>query len=99
MKLRTLSHHNNGLMHIITNYPLMYLGDSKASTGFDQAQLFNKYFHSVFTHSSYDSPSPDNLPVPNLTLSTVNITPLDVFQALYISRARLLGLTLLVLLF
>ena len=61
---------------------VMYLGDSKASTGFDQAQLFNKYFHSVFTHSSYDSFSTVNLQVPNLSLSTVNITPLDVFQAL-----------------
>ena len=60
----------------------MYLGDSKACTGFDQTQLFNKYFYSVFTHSSYDSLSTDNLQVPNLSLSTVNITPLDVFQAL-----------------
>ena len=42
---------------------VMYLGDSKASTDFNQAQLFNKYFHSVFTHSSHDFPSLDNLQV------------------------------------
>lgn len=60
----------------------MYLGDAQATTDFDQAQLFNQYFYSVFTHSSYDLPLPDNLPLIDTALSTVNISTLDVFQVL-----------------
>ena len=61
---------------------IMYLDDTQASAGFDQAQLFNQYFHSVFTHSSYGLPSPADLPAAETVLSTINISALDVFQAL-----------------
>ena len=57
-------------------------GDKQASSGFDQAQLFNEFFHSVFTHSSYNLSLADIPPV-GITLSSVNISASDVFQALY----------------
>jgi len=50
---------------------------------FDQPQLFNKFFHSVFTHSSYDLPTSADLLVCNETLSNINISAADVFQALH----------------
>ena len=57
---------------------IMYLDDTQANTSYDRAQLFNQYFHSVFTHSS----SLADLPAIETVLSTINISSLDVFQAL-----------------
>ena len=61
---------------------IMYLDDTQAYTSYDRAQLFNQYFHSVFTHSSYKLPSLADLPAVETVLSTINISSLDVFQAL-----------------
>ena len=60
----------------------MYLDDTQAYISSDRAQLFNQYFHSEFTHSSYKLPSPADLPAVKTVLSTINISSLDVFQAL-----------------
>jgi len=55
----------------------------QASSSFDQAQLFNQFFHFVFTHSSYDLPASADLPVCRETLSNIDISTADVFQALH----------------
>ena len=62
----------------------MYLDDTQAHTSSDRTQLFNQYFHSVyvFTHSSFKLPLPADLPAVETVLSTINISSLDVFQAL-----------------
>ena len=41
-----------------------------------------KYFHSVFTHSTYGLLSPADLPAVETVLSTINTSTLDVFQVL-----------------
>ena len=51
-------------------------------TDLDRVRLFNKYFHSVFTSSSYVLPSLDDLSTPETSLSNVDISISDVFQAL-----------------
>ena len=57
--------------------------NKQASTSFDQAQLFNQFFHSVFTHSSCDFPIPPDPLTNGVTSSNIDISPTDVFQALY----------------
>ena len=52
-----------------------------ASDG-DKANLFNAYFHSVFTKSSYILPHVDMLPSPRSTLSDISISEDDVYSAL-----------------
>ena len=63
--------------------PIMHFDDKQASSSFDQAQLFNQFFHSVFIHSSHDLPSSISLPVSSETLSNINISTADMFQALH----------------
>ena len=55
---------------------------STATYDHEKASLFNAYFHSVFTHSSFVLPPIDDLPTPVLTLSDIFVTELDVFTAL-----------------
>ena len=50
----------------------MYLDDTQAYTSYDLAQLFNQYFHSVFTHSSYKLPSLADLPAVETVLTVVS---------------------------
>ena len=48
----------------------------------NKANLFNSYFHSVFTTSNVKSPNIDSLPnIPN-SLSTINISEAEIFSAL-----------------
>ena len=61
----------------------MHFNDKQASSSFDQAQLFNQLFHSAFTHSSHELPSSISLSVSSKTLSNINISTADVFQALH----------------
>ena len=60
--------------------PIMHFDDKQASSSFDQAQLFNQFFHSVFTHSSHDLPSSISLPVSSEILTNINISTADIFQ-------------------
>ena len=62
---------------------IMHFDDKQASSSFDQAQLFNQFFHSVFTHSSHDPPSSISLPFNRETLSNINISTAVMFQALH----------------
>ena len=52
-----------------------------ASDG-DKANLFNAYFHSVFTKSSYILLHVDMLPSPQSTLSDISISEDDIYSAL-----------------
>ena len=60
----------------------MYLNSIPAITDSEKASIFNQYFHSVFTSSSYVLP-PMTFPTPNATLNNIDITEEDVFDALY----------------
>ena len=46
---------------------------STATYDHEKASLFNAYFHSVFTHSSFVLPLIDDLPTPALTLSDISM--------------------------
>ena len=43
--------------------------------------LFNAFFHSIFTQSSYRIPPSEELPTPTSTLSDIGLSEMDVFQA------------------
>ena len=58
------------------------LDSSTATLDQEKTTLFNTFFHSVFTHSSFNLPSPENLSVPASTISDISISELDVFEAL-----------------
>ena len=53
-----------------------------ATSDGDKANLFNAYFHSVFTKSSYILSHVDLLPSPQSTLSDISISEDDVYSAL-----------------
>ena len=73
--IRSLSRHN-------MLPPTMYLNSIPSITDSEKASLFNQYFHSVFTSSSYVLPPMSSLPTPNATLNNIDITEEDVFDAL-----------------
>ena len=53
-----------------------------ASSDFDKAELFNYYFYSVFTHSSFSLPPIEDIPSPSCTLSSINVSASDVYKTL-----------------
>ena len=53
-----------------------------ASTDFEKATLFNIYFHSIFTKSSFALPQMDTLPLPQSCRSDISISEYDVYDAL-----------------
>ena len=59
--------------------PIVFLD---SSTGCDKVSLFNTFFHSVFTHSEFQIPPLEELPVPAYSLSDIGISELDVFEIL-----------------
>ena len=48
----------------------------------DKANLFNTYFHSVYTPSPVGAPNIDSLPSVSNTLSSISIDEADVYYAL-----------------
>ena len=60
----------------------VFLGTSSASQDTERAELFNSFFHSVFTISSYRLPSLDNLPVASPSICSISISELEVLTAL-----------------
>ena len=48
----------------------------------EKADLFNKFFNSVFTRSSFTLPPTDQLPTPVKQLSSIEISSSDVYRAL-----------------
>ena len=68
-------------------------GNLTAASDYGKATLFNKFFYSVFVHSSFLLPSTDNLPTPVVSLGDISITEPDVYTALaslYPSKALVL---------
>ena len=62
--------------------PTIILDSSSATSDYDKANLFNTYFHSVFTKSSFVLPHMDTLPLPQSTLSNISICDDEVYSAL-----------------
>lgn len=60
----------------------VFLEQVSATSDIERASLFNGYFHSVFTHSSYILPTHDNLPNSESPLSSFEITNSEVFSIL-----------------
>ncbi len=57
----------------------VYLGSSTATSAADKASLFNRYFHSVFTNSSFDRSAMDN---PISPLSDIDFNDSEVHRIL-----------------
>ena len=55
---------------------------NELSPDLERAELFNKYFHSVYTSSPFTLPLLNDLPTPDTLLTNINISSYDVFQVL-----------------
>ena len=62
--------------------PSVKLCSAFATSDLDKASLFNKYFYSIFTPSSFDLPPLNSLPTLSSTLSDISISTFDVFKSL-----------------
>ena len=71
--------------YIIPN--TVHLGDISAQSDLNKANLFNSYFHSVFTKSSFCCPNPHQLPDINPKLGHLSNTEEEVFHSLDPSKA------------
>ena len=60
----------------------LHLDDIFAVSDSEKASLFNKYFHSVVTRSSFQLPPFYEMDMPSTTLSDICISELDVFRVL-----------------
>ena len=62
--------------------PIISLDSCTGSSDYERATLFNTFFHSVFTQSSFLIPPLESLPTPTTTLSDIGISEMDVYEAL-----------------
>ena len=62
--------------------PTVYFDSCSASSDMDKASLFNEYFHSVFTTSTFELPPACDRPEPVSCLSDLTITTTEVYQGL-----------------
>ena len=62
--------------------PTVSLDSHIATSDIEKANLFNTFFHSVFTHSSYNLPPLEMLPMPPSTISDITISESDVYDAM-----------------
>ena len=62
--------------------PIVSLDSSTATNDHQKVSMFNSFFHSVFTQSSFKIPPLDDLPTPISGLSDISISEMDVFEAL-----------------
>ena len=60
----------------------LHLDDVFAVSDSEKASLFNTYFHSVFTRSSFQLPPFSEFEMPSSSLSDICISELDVFRVL-----------------
>ena len=63
-------------LHIVS------LDSHTGSSNYEKATLFNNFFHSVFTQSSFQIPPLETLPCPPSALSDIGISEMDVYKAL-----------------
>ena len=59
----------------------LFLDDNFAVSDTDKAYLFNKYFHSVYTRSSFQLPPISELETPSIYISDIN-SEVDVYRVL-----------------
>ena len=76
--------------------PIVSLDSSTATNDYQKISMFNSFFHSVFTQSSFQILPLDDLPTPISELSDISISEMDVFEALHWIHLRLWLLTELV---
>jgi len=55
--------------------------NTSATHDIDKANLFNKYFYSVFSHSTYSLPNFENMPSTTMSLDSISISE-EVYDAL-----------------
>ena len=60
----------------------LYLENILASTDFQKASLFNLYFHSVFTKSTFQLPQLNELDLPESFICDINISESNIFKIL-----------------
>ena len=60
----------------------LFLDNTIAVSDADKASLFNKYFHSVFTRSSFQLPPISELETPSIFISDINISEVDIYRVL-----------------
>ena len=63
-----------------TILPTVTLNSRIATSDIEKANLFNTFFHSVFTQSSYNLPPLEMLPMPPSTISDLTISKSDVYD-------------------
>ena len=62
--------------------PELHNDSITANTDLDKAELFNQYFHSIFSQSNFNLPDTSNLPVPGKCLGSIHFTVQEVLEAL-----------------
>ena len=60
----------------------VFLDSIISSSNQEKVLLFNKFFHSVFTQSTYQIPPLQELPTPSSIMSDIGISEPDVYEAL-----------------
>ena len=61
---------------------MVSLNNCNATSDAGKAQVFNTFFHSVFTDSSFSLPNPATLPIPPSCICTLTFSDTEVFDAL-----------------
>ena len=61
---------------------MVSLNNCDATSDVGKAQLFNTFFHSVFTDSSFSLPNLTTLPIPSSCICTLTFSDAEVFHAL-----------------
>ena len=72
----------NSLLKHDTIPPIMHHESSEAFSNKDKASLFNQYFQSVFTTSSFILPPLNDLPCPSAVLNNILVSEVEVYDAL-----------------
>ena len=75
----TVRSHARGVSPIVR---CLHFNSTTADSDQDKATLFNRYFYSVFTNSSFSLPNICHLPKPNSVLGDISISEDEVFEAL-----------------
>ena len=60
----------------------IFYDNTSASQDLDKANLFNKYFYSVFSRSTYSLPNFENMPRASVSLDSIYISEEDVYDVL-----------------